>query len=138
MFTPNNQQNHKRTNESPPFEAISPSPTTPMLFGCHTSTGSYVHKNDILSFEMSMKTVEMCALINGTTPQEAYLQYLAGKNEGERHRLHFRAASHDDDCLVDSNSLLRLVIVLPTSQEETDCDGEIGVDETEDMFIIDL
>lgn len=41
---------------------------------------------DALSFEMSMKPVEMLALIKGTTPQEAYLITLAEELDEQRQK----------------------------------------------------
>ena len=101
--------------------------SAPVPFGSQTSACLYVHKNDLLSFEMSMKTVEMCALINGTTPQEAYLQYLAEENEEQMNRQHVRA--NQDECYEEDPNLLE-----NNAPKKLDFDDE----ETEDMFIIEL
>ena len=98
--------------------------SAPVPFGSQTSACLYVHKNDLLSFEISMKTVEMCALINGTTPQEAYLQYLAEVSEEQMNRQHVRVECYEEDQnLLENNTPKKL-----------DFDDE----ETEDMFIIEL
>jgi len=93
---------------------------------------------DPISFEMSMKTVEMLALIKGTTPQEAYLLTLAQQLEEEQAEkagelcaedsllLHRRRApeENEEDYLVGDN--------YSDCSEEDGCyslDGECGFDE---------
>jgi len=138
ISSPNHRACHNWKNEPYTFTVVSPGPTVPVLFGSQTKTCAYVHKNDLLSFEMSMKTVEMSALINGTTPQEAYLQYLAEEEEEEEkgwYRQHVRAVSQDDESPVGRDTQ-GLKIGAALSQEEFNCGGE--TDETEDMFILEL
>ena len=85
---------------------------------------------------MSMKTVEMCALINGTTPQEAYLQYLAEEYEEEMHGHHFRAADEDECNAEDESSRGFSEYDAPMARVHFELDSDI--DETEDMFIFEL
>lgn len=95
---------------------------------------------DPISFQMSMKTVEMLALIKGTTPQEAYLLNLADQLEEEQAEkagevlaedsflLHRRRAQaqeeEEEDYLVGDN-------YSDCSEEDGDysLDGEYGFDE---------
>lgn len=118
------------THEPHSLNDVSPDASAPVPFGSHTST--YVHRHDLLSFEMSMKTVEMCALINGTTPQEAYLQFLAEEYEEEMHGHHFRTADENECNAEDESS--RVCSPMARVHFELDCDNE----ETEDMFIFEL
>eukprot|EP00128_Syssomonas_multiformis_P000411 Colp12_sorted_trinity150504_noHs@17695 len=96
---------------------------------------------DPISFQMSMKTVEMLALIKGTTPQEAYLLTLAEQAEEEqaekagepsaensllllRRGRHLEIEEETEDYLVGDN-------YSDCSEDDDACslDGEYGYDE---------